>query len=66
MGLFSLLIYLVVLIIVFALVWWILTQVTLPAPIAGFVRIIVVAIFALILIFLLLSAVGVAPSLQLR
>jgi hypothetical protein len=66
MSLITLLIYLLVLVIVFALVWWVLTQVTLPAPIGQFVRVIVVVIFALILIGLLLHVAGVGPNIQLR
>jgi hypothetical protein len=60
MSLVTLLVYLLVLVIVFALVWWVLTQVTLPPPIGQFVRIICVVIFALMAFGQLFGFVGCA------
>jgi len=54
----NLLVYLAVFVIVAALVWWILQQLTLPEPIAKIVLILFVVISVLILISILLSAVG--------
>jgi hypothetical protein len=50
----SLLVTFLVLLIIFSLLWWIVTQIPLPAPIAQIARVAVVVIFCLILIYLLL------------
>lgn len=55
---FALLIQFLVLLIVFALIWWILTQIPLPPPIAKIAQVIVVVIFAIILIYMLLGLTG--------
>ena len=54
----NLLVYLAVFVIVAALVWWVLQQLTLPEPIQKIVLILFVVICALILISILLSVVG--------
>jgi hypothetical protein len=66
MTLLTLLIYFLVLLLVFGLIWWVLTQIPLPPPIGKMAQVVVVVIFALILIFLLLSVIGVGPNVQLR
>ena len=56
----SLLVQLLVLLIVFALVWWIFTLLPLPPPIKQVANVVIVAIFCLILIFyVLLPLAGV-------
>jgi uncharacterized membrane protein (DUF106 family) len=44
--------------IIFALIWWILTQIPLPAPFAQIVRVVVVVIFCIWLIYELLPMAG--------
>lgn len=54
----SLLITILVVCIIFALIWWILTQIPLPAPFAQIVRVVVVVIFCIWLIYMLLPLAG--------
>lgn len=54
----DLLVYLAVIVIVAILIWWLLTQLPIPAPLNRIVTIVVVVFGAIILIGLLLSATG--------
>jgi hypothetical protein len=56
------LIYLLVVVIVMALGWWIITQLPLPEPIGRIVRVVFVVVCALIIILMLLGLVGYAPA----
>jgi hypothetical protein len=64
-ALFNLLIYLLIL----GVLWWLidyaLTALPVPEPFAKIIRVVVVVIFALILITLLLSLVGVGGNFHL-
>lgn len=62
----DLLIYLAVLVIVVALVWWLLSQLGLPEPIGKIVTIAVVVIVAVVVIGLLLQVAGHGGSIGLR
>jgi hypothetical protein len=62
----TLLVYLIVIVIVMALGWWILEQLPLPDPINRIVRVLFIVVCALVIIFFLLSLVGVAPYPLLR
>ncbi len=57
-SLIQTLIYLVVFVIVVSLAWWILGQVTLPEPLAKWVRILFVVICVIFLISVILSFAG--------
>jgi hypothetical protein len=50
----STLIYLLVLLIVFALVWWVLSLIPLPAPMRQIANVVLAVIFALVIIFYVL------------
>jgi hypothetical protein len=54
----SLLITILVMCIIFGLIWWIFTQIPLPAPFAQIARVVVVVIFCIWLIYLLLPLAG--------
>ena len=54
----SLLVTILVVCIIFALIWWIVTQLPLPEPFARIARVVVVALFAIWLIYLLLPLAG--------
>jgi len=60
------LIYLVVLVIVVALVWWLLDQLPLPEPIGRIVRIVLIVVVVLIVIGVLLQFTGHGNLLRLR
>ena len=62
----TLLVYLIVILIVMALGWWILEQLPLPDPIGRIARVVFIVICALVIIFFLLSLIGVAPMPLLR
>lgn len=61
----ELLIYLLIILIVMALGWWVLTMIPLPPPIAQIARVIFVVICAIVLIMFLLQLAG-HPTLALR
>jgi hypothetical protein len=54
----TLLVYLLVILIVMALGWWILSQIPLPPPIGNVARVVFVVICAIVLIVFLLNLVG--------
>lgn len=54
----SLLVTVLVMAIILGLIWWILTVLPLPAPIAQIIRVVVVVIFIVWLIYLLLPLAG--------
>lgn len=54
----SLLVTILVMCIIFGLIWWIFTQIPLPAPFAQIARVVIVVIFCLILIYTLLPLAG--------
>jgi hypothetical protein len=56
----SLLVSILVVCIVFALVWWILSVIPLPQPIAQIVRVVCVVIMCIWLIYVLLGLTGAA------
>ena len=58
MGLMTFLVYIVILVIVMIFLWWLLTQVTLPAPLDRIATIVLVAIGVLVLIYILLQFAG--------
>ena len=58
-ALIHVLIVIIVLGLIFALVWWALSYLPLPAPFSNIARFIVVLIFALILIYLLLPLANI-------
>lgn len=62
----DLIVYLAVLVIVFILIWWILSQLPLPEPIGRIVQIVLVVVAAIILISLLLNLSGHGPPMRLR
>lgn len=63
MDIFSLLIWLLVLLIITALIYWVIGKLALPEPISRIAMIILVVVVAIILIMLLLQFAGVAtPS----
>jgi hypothetical protein len=62
----DLLVYLAVLVIVVALIWWLLSQLPLPGPIAKIVQIVVVVVVAIVLVMLLMNLTGHGPPLRLR
>lgn len=57
----SLLIYILVLCIVLALIWWIVGMLPLPAPAKQIVTVVIVVIFVLALVFMLLPLAGNPP-----
>lgn len=62
----DLLIYLAIIVIILALVWWLLNELALPEPAAKFVRIALVVIVAVVVISILLKFGGHGPGLRLR
>lgn len=54
----DLLVYLAVLVIIVAVVWWLLAQLGVPEPAGKIIRIVVVVLVALVAINLLLQATG--------
>lgn len=62
----SLLIYVLIMCIVLALVWWILTMLPLPDPAKQIVTVVLVVIFVIALIYLLLPLAGTAPHWRLN
>ena len=57
----SLLVTILVVLIVLALCWWILTQLPLPPPIKQIATVVIVVIFVIWLVYLLLPLTGAAP-----
>ena len=55
---FSLLISVLVMCIIFSLLWWIFTQIPLPPPFAQIVRVVIVVIFCIWLLYLLIPLAG--------
>ena len=49
---------LIVYLIVFGLIWWVVSLLPLPAPVAQIVRV----LFLILLILIILSAVGIIPG----
>lgn len=64
-ALFTLLIYIVVLGILWYAIDYALTNIPIPDPPARFIRILVVVIFCIILVGVLLNLVGVSPGIDL-
>ena len=62
----SLLIYVLIMCIVLALAWWILTMLPLPDPAKRIVTVVLVVIFVIALIYLLLPLAGTAPHWRLN
>lgn len=64
----DLLVYLLIFVIVAALVWWLMNELSpmLPAPLGRIVRVVVMVIMTLVLISILLGFVGHGPALRLR
>jgi len=62
----DILVYLAIFIILAILVWWLLSQVTLPEPLNKIVMIVFVVICAVVLIGFLLNMTGVGPPMRLR
>ncbi len=56
------LIYLLIVVIVMALGWWVISQIPLPPPIDNIVRIVFVVVCVLIIILMLLGLVGNVPA----
>ena len=56
------LIYLLVVVIIMALGWYVITQIPLPEPISNIVRVVFVVVCALIIILMLLGLVGYVPA----
>jgi hypothetical protein len=57
----SVLIYLIVLCILCALAWWIITQLPLPDPIKRIATVVIVVVFVIAIIWLLLPLAGSGP-----
>jgi hypothetical protein len=57
-GLINLVIYLLILGVILALVFWVLQEIPLPQPINRIIRIVVIVIVVLVVIILLLQLVG--------
>ena len=62
----QLLIYILILLIVLALVWWIITQLPLPAPVKQIATVVIVVIFAIAMIYQLLPLAGSGKHYNLR
>jgi hypothetical protein len=60
----SLLIYVLILLIVLALVWWIITQLPLPAPVKQIATVVIVVLFVIAMIYMLLPLAGTGPALR--
>ena len=57
----AVLIYLLILCILCALAWWIITQLPLPAPIQKIATVVIVVVFVIAIIWLLLPLAGTGP-----
>jgi hypothetical protein len=66
MNLIALLIYLIVLGVVIALVYYLADAIPFPAPLNRIVKVVAVVIGCLVLILLLLQLVGMGPGLNIR
>jgi hypothetical protein len=64
-GLVTLIIYLLVIGILIALIWYVLDAIPIPEPINRIIKIAVIVICCLVIILLLLSMIGAGGSLQL-
>jgi uncharacterized membrane protein len=62
----DLVVYIAVAVILFVLVYWLLKQFPLPAPLGQIVNIVLVVIAVLVIIGILLSVTGHGPPLRLR
>lgn len=62
----SVLIYLLIICILCALAWWIVTQLPLPAPIQKIATVVIVVIFVIAIIWLLLPLAGTGPAWHVR
>lgn len=62
----SILIYLLIICILCALAWWIVTQLPLPAPIQKIATVVIVVIFVIAIIWLLLPLAGTGPAWHVR
>lgn len=62
----DLLIYLAVFVIVIIVIWWLLSQLSLPEPIGKIVNIVLVVFAVVVLVGLLLHLSGTEPPLRLR
>lgn len=60
------LVYLAVFVILAILIWWLLSQISLPEPLNKIVTIVFVVICAVVLIGMLMQFSGVGPPLHLR
>jgi hypothetical protein len=57
----TLLIWLLFLVIIFGLVWWIITLIPLPAPFGQVAQVVVAVIFLLVLLSVLLGGIPLQP-----
>jgi hypothetical protein len=64
-GLVTLIIYLLVIGILIALIWYVLDAIPIPEPINRIIKIAVIVICCLVVILLLLSMIGAGGNLQL-
>ena len=62
----DILVYLGVLAIIVIVVWWLLSQLSLPEPIGKIINIVLVVVVAVVLIGALMSVTGIGPPLRLR
>lgn len=62
----DILVYLAVFIILAILIWWLLSQISLPDPLNKIITIVFVVICAVVLIGFLMQMTGVGPPLRLR
>jgi len=60
------LVYLAVFVIAVIVIWWLLSQLSLPEPIGKIINIVLVVVAAVVLIGLLLHFTGVGPPMRLR
>jgi hypothetical protein len=58
------LVSLLVALLIFGLIWWVITLIPLPPPFAQVVRVVIAVIFCIWLIYLLLGATGAHPLLR--
>lgn len=61
----DLLVYLAIFVIVVIVIWWLLSQLSLPEPIGKIVNIVLVVVAVVVLISILLHLTGVGPPLRL-
>lgn len=62
----DILVYLAIFIILAIVIWWLLSQISLPEPLAKIVTIVFVVICAVVLIGFLMQVTGVGPPLRIR